>query len=305
MASWQLNLATLYFRLSRIFSRPPRQFDVFKDRAGFEKFPGSKPFVPAEVQTVTAAGLPAEWLTPPGAYPGRTLLYIHGGGFVLGSINTHRNLAINIANVTHARGLIFNYRLAPEHPYPAAPEDCLAVYRWLLSEGVRPEKLIVAGDSAGGTLTLSLLLRLRDLGLPSPAIAVCLAPATDLTLHGDTILTNARTDFVLEPRQAAYWVKLYLGQADPSDPQVSPLYADLHGLPPLLLQVGDVEMLFSDVIRFAERARQAGVDVTLEIMKRGQHVQQVLARLLPEAREAITHIGQFAESKMDGSDKIR
>ncbi len=298
MASWQLNFTTAYFRLSRLLSRPPRQFDVLKDRADFEKFTGSKPFVPAECQPVTAAGLPAEWLTPPGAYPGRTLMYIHGGGYVFGSINTHRNLAINIANVTHARGLSFNYRLAPEHPYPAAPEDCLAVYRWLLSEGVRPEQLIVAGDSAGGSLTLTLLLRLRDLDLPLPAIAVCLAPGPDLSLQRDTILTNARTDLVLEPRHVAYWVKLYLGETDPRDPRVSPIYADLHGLPPLLLQVGDAELLFYDVTRFAERAREAGVDVTLEIMKRGQHVQQTLAGFLPEARQAIAHIGQFTESKM-------
>lgn len=298
MASWQLNLATAYFRASRILSRPTRQFDVIKDRAGLEKMPGFKPFVTAEIQPVTAGGLPAEWLTPPGAYPGRTLLYIHGGGFVLGSINTHRNLVINIANVTHARGLIFIYRLAPEHRFPAAPEDCLAVYRWLLSEGVRPEQLIVAGDSAGGTLTLSLLLRLRDLGLPLPAIAVCLAPVTDLAMSGDSYLTNARSDVALDRRHLQYWFRLYVGETDPHDSRVSPLYADLHGLPPLLIQVGDVELLLSDATRFADRAREAGVDVTLEIMKRGQHVQQTFARLLPEAREAIAHIGQFAESKM-------
>jgi monoterpene epsilon-lactone hydrolase len=298
MASWQFNLLTAYLRLLRILSGSPKQFDLAKDRADLESFKRFKSKVPAECQPVTAGGLPAEWLIPPGAVSGRTVLYLHGGGFAIGSINTHRSLAINIAHAAHARSLILEYRLAPEHPFPAASEDCLAAYRWLSSEGVRPEQLIVAGDSAGGTLTLLLLLRLRDLGLPLPALGVCLSPATDLTASGDSYRDNAHSDFMLDLRHIMFWFQLYLGDHDRRDPQVSPLYADLHGLPPLLIQVGNSELLFSDSTMFAERAREAGVDVTLEILERGQHVQQIVASVLPEAREAIAHIGQFIERRL-------
>lgn len=298
MSSWQSKALTTYFRLSRILSRPPKQFDLAKDRADYESlFRRFKALVPAERQLVTIGALPAEWLNPASADPGRTLLYLHGAGFVACSINTHRNLAINIAHAEHARALIIEYRLAPEHPFPAAFDDCLAAYRWLLSEGVRPEQLIVAGDSSGGCLTLLLLVCLRDLGLPLPAAAVCLSPVTDLTMSGDSYIRNARSDLLVERRHLAYWFRLYLGDHDPRDPQASPLYADLRGLPPLLIQVGDAELLFSDATMFAKRAREAGVDVTLEILERGQHVQQMAASILPEAREAIGHIGQFIEGR--------
>ena len=300
MSSWQAYALTAYFRLSRLLSRPPRQFDLAKDRTEAESFARRfKALSPAERQPTTADGLPAEWLIPAAVAPERTLLYLHGGGFVSGSINSHRNLVINIANAAHTRALIIEYRLAPEHPFPAAPDDCLAAYRWVLSEGVRPEQLIVAGDSSGGCLTLLLLLRLRDLGLPLPATAVCLAPATNLAMTGESYSCNARSDFFLERGHVAYWFRHYLGDHDPCDPQVSPLYADLHGLPPLLIQVGNAELLFSDSTMFVERAREAGVDVTLEILERGQHVEQLAASILPEAREAIAHIGQFVESHLE------
>ncbi len=299
MLSWQARLLSAYFRFSRFVTPPPKQFDYVKERAYAEALcRWFKPLVRFERQPLTIGTIPAEWLTPSGVQQGRTLLYIHGGGFVAYSINTHRSLATNIAHAGHARALIIEYGLAPEHPFPAGLQDCLASYRWLLDNGIQPQHLVVAGDSAGGNLTLALLVRLRDLGLPLPAAAVCLAPATDLTLSGESFTRNARADFLIDQREIEYWLALYLCGHDPCDPLASPLYADLHGLPPLLLQVGDAEMLFSDSTRFAEKARLAGVDVTLEVMPQGQHVQQMAANLLPEARQAIQHIGQFIDSRL-------
>jgi acetyl esterase/lipase len=261
-----------------------------------------KALVPAERQVVSVAGLQAEWLLPPGALPERTMLYLHGAGFVACSIKTHRSLAVNIAHAAHARALILEYRLAPEHPYPAANQDCLSAYRWLLSEGVPAEQVIVAGDSSGGCLSLSLLLKVRDLGLPLPALGICLSPVTDLAMRGESYANNARSDLMLERAHLAYWFGLYLGDHDPRDPQVSPLYAELHGLPPLFIQAGSAELLLSDSLHFTERARAAGVEVTLEILEGGQHVQQLTASLLPEGRQAISQIGRFVEQQLHQRD---
>jgi monoterpene epsilon-lactone hydrolase len=226
------------------------------------------------------------------------MLYLHGAGFVSCSINTHRNLTINLAHAAHARALILEYRLAPEHPFPAASQDCLAAYRWLLDQGVQPGQLIVAGDSSGGCLTLLLMLRLRDLGLPLPALGVLLSPVTDLCMGGESFEKNASTDLTLARDHMLYWLGLYLCGHDPRDPLASPFYADLHGLPPLLIQVGDAELLLSDCESFTEKARGAQVDVTLEIIKQGQHVQQFIASLLPEGHQAIARIGQFVNGRL-------
>jgi acetyl esterase/lipase len=289
---------TAYYRLVRILSRPPQQFDLAKDRAYGEALGRFKALVPVERQPVNAGGVPAEWLIHAGARPGRTLLYLHGGGYCIGSIDSHCGLATNIAHAAHARALIIGYRRAPECPFPAPLDDCLAAYRWLLSSGVRPEQLVVAGDSAGGALTISLLLSARDQGIPLAAAGVCLAPWTDLTLSGDSYASNGQSDLLLDRRHLEQWANWYLGDHDPRDPLASPLYADLHDLPPLLIQVGSAEMLLSDAIRFADRARAAGVDVTLEVMEHGQHVQQLGAGLLPETRVAIAHIGQFIHERL-------
>ena len=301
MSSWQLTAMTAYYRLVRILARPPQQFDLAKDRAYGEALGRFKARVPAERQPVNAGGVPAAWLIPAGARPGRTLLYLHGGGYCIGSIHSHRGLATHIAHATHARALIIGYRRAPECPFPAPLDDCLAAYRWLLASGVRPEQLVVAGDSAGGALAISLLLSARDQGIPLAAAGVCLAPWTDLTLSGDSYTSNAQSDLLLDRRHLAQWVNWYLGDHDPRDPLASPLFADLRGLPPLLIQVGSVEMLLSDATRFADRARAAGVDVTLEVMEHGQHVQQLGVGLLPEARAAIAHIGQFVDERLGDS----
>jgi len=251
----------------------------------------------AKAQPLTVSGVPAEWITAPDSQPERVMLYIHGGGWVVGSISSHRHLIARLAQSCRMRLLAINYRLAPAHPYPAALEDCLAAYRWLLVQGVDPHQLVVAGDSAGGNLTLTTLLALRQAGDPLPAAAVCLSPATDLS----TAIRpeDARKDPLLDPGAGQRWLEAYLAGQDPAQPLVSPLFGDLHGLPPILIQIGTDEMLYPDAIRFSEKARQSGVDLTLDIWEGMFHVWQLSAPLLPEANQAIRKIGEYVQGKVN------
>jgi acetyl esterase/lipase len=244
-------------------------------------------------QRVNPGGVPAEWITTPEAADERVIYYLHGGGYTLGSINTHREMISRISRAARARALAIDYRLAPENPFPAAVEDCTAAYRWLLSTGVDPARLVIVGDSAGGGLTVATLVALRDAGEPLPAAAVCLSPWVDLELLGESMTTKAEVDPTV-PRQAGLeWAKAYLGGAHPRTPLASPLYADLTGLPPLLIQVGTAETLLDDATRLAERAKSAGVDVTLEVWDDMIHVWQFFAAMLPEGQQAIDRIGEF------------
>ncbi|WXG39399.1 MAG: alpha/beta hydrolase [Candidatus Freyarchaeum deiterrae] len=247
-----------------------------------------------KVEPIYVGGVPAEWQTTPGAKKNRVLLYFHGGGMIMGSPNTHRLFTITLGQLTKMRVLSVDYRLAPEHPYPAEPEDCTAAYKWLLSTGIKPENIVIAGDSAGGTLTLLTLVKLRNDGVPLPAGAVCLSPLTDFTTSGKSFYENAETDPVLADVGIFWWIPAYLAGADPNDPLVSPLSADLSGLPPLLLQASTSEMLFSDSKRLVDRAKAADVDTTLETWDNMPHVWQAFGLgILPEAKEAIDKIGEF------------
>jgi acetyl esterase/lipase len=237
--------------------------------------------------------VPAEWIVPQGSSTAGAILYLHGGSFTSGSITSHRTLAGNVAIASRARALLIDYRLAPEHPFPAGLEDAAAAYEWLLSQGHAPGRIVVAGDSAGGNLALALLVRLRDRRRPLPAAAVCLSPNPDLTYSGESWAFNAKKDVMIEEWKERLAVEAYLQGADPRDPRASPSFADLSRLPPLLLQVGSYEVLLSDVQHFAEKARQAGVAVTLEVWPGMQHEWQFTARLMPEGRRAISHIGDF------------
>jgi monoterpene epsilon-lactone hydrolase len=258
-----------------------------------KKFPIPKD---VKVEPVDAGGVPAEWQTVPGAVEDRVLLYFHGGGMVLGSPNSHRLFTVALGQLTKMRVLSVDYRLAPEHPYPAQVEDCTAAYKWLLSTGIRPENIVIAGDSAGGNLTLSTLVKLRDDGISLPAGAVGLSPATDWTGSDESFFENAETDPVLADIGLFWWIPAYLAGADPSDPLVSPLHADLKGLPPLLLQASTSEMLFSASKRFVDRVKAAGVDATLETWDDMPHVFQSFGlQELPEAKEAIAKIGDFIQ----------
>lgn len=295
MASPQLEMIIQLLR-----SRPViDEFDVARLRQGLETLVGMNP-VPEGVActSVRVAGVPCEWIVSDGARDDAVLLYLHGGGYCIGSINTHRALVSRLSAATGMRGLAVDYRLAPEHPFPAAVDDATAVYRWLLAADVSPSRVIVAGDSAGGGLTLATLLATRDAELPRPAGGVCLSPWTDLEVTGATMDSHAHRDPMIQRDGALRLAAAYLGTSHARSPLASPLHADLRGLPPLLIQVGTAETLLDDSVRFAERARAAGVDVTLEPWEDMIHVWQAFAPLLPEADEAITAIGAWVRARV-------
>lgn len=294
MASIQATLLTGYFRFKRFISPPTTQFNLENERAALDALSNMfKPMAELNNQPADVNGVPGEWITPPRLDGGRTILYLHGGYYLLGSIRSHRTLAGNIAAAARARALIIDYRLAPEHPFPAARDDALTAYHWILARDARHDQVTLVGDSAGGGLALEVLLSLRELGEPLPAAAVCMSPATDLTLCGESWRTNAKKDAVLSRHIAEQAQLMYLPGIDPCDPLASPLFADLHDLPPLLIQVGSDELLLSDSTSFAEYARRAGVDVTLEVWPGMQHIWQYAAGFVPEARQAIDRIGEF------------
>jgi len=296
MPSWQGRVLVFLLGIQRRLSQRSGDRDVAEHRASIEQLCRFfKPIGPIRGEPVVAGGVPAEWVVPEDAQPSRAILFIHGGSFVAGSIASHRTLAGNVAIASKTRALLIDYRLAPEHPFPAGLEDSVAAYEWLLTQGLAPGQVIVAGDSAGGTLTLALLIHLRDRHQPMPAAAVCLCPATDLSFSGGSMVTNLKKDIMLNLSEERTYIGAYLNGADPRAPLASPTYADLHGLPPLLMQVGSHELLLSDVERFAEKARAAAVDVTLEVWPEMQHDWQVAAKLLPEGRLAIAHVGDFVE----------
>jgi epsilon-lactone hydrolase len=249
-------------------------------------------------EQVLAGGVPAEWVTTPGAATDRVLLYLHGGSYNAGSPRTHRALAARLSRASGARALTPDYRLAPEHRFPAAVEDATAVYRWLLANDIRPERIVVAGDSAGGGLALALAVALRDAGEPLPAAVGCISPWTDLAGTGASMVTRAKADPILSPSANTPEARCYLGDADLRTPLASPLYADLHGLPPLLLQVGDDEILLDDSTRLAERAREAGVEVRLAVWPGMWHVWHAFAPFVPEAQRAIDELGAFVRERV-------
>jgi len=296
MTSIQSYLLKYYFQLQQLISPPSKELDLATERASMDGLAKMfKPLVELKVDKVDVIGVPGEWITPPEVANQRTILYLHGGYYLLGSITSHRNLAGNIAAAAKARALIIDYGLAPEHPFPAGLEDALNAFNWLLSQGIPAEQIFLAGDSAGGGLVLASLLALRDRGKPLPAGGVCMSPATDLTMGGESWKVNAKKELVVNRNTALQIKPLYLKDTDPCNPLASPLFADLHGLPPLLIQVGSDECLLSDSMSFTERARNAGVDVTLEIWPKMFHDWQYTASFLPEARQAIRKIGEFIE----------
>ena len=272
----------------------PPEIDAVIMRANMESMTSLMP-LPGDVATepTRAGGVPAEWVAAPDVDPTRVVLYLHGGAYVIGSINTHRDLAGRISRAAGARVLNVDYRLAPEHPHPAAVEDATAAYRWLVEGGHDPARLAIAGDSAGGGLTVATLVALRDQRQPMPAAGVCLSPWVDLEGIGDSMTTCAELDPMVQKEHLVRMAKFYLGELDPRTPLAAPLYADLSGLPPLYVQVGTAETLLDDATRIAERARKAGVDVTLEVWDDMIHVFQAFAPMLPEGQQAIDKIGEY------------
>ncbi len=243
-------------------------------------------------EPVLAAGVPGFWFTPPSPRPRAAILYLHGGGYVMGSVATHRSLIARIARASGVRCLALDYRLAPEHPFPAGIEDACASYRWLQAEGIPASGIVIAGDSAGGGLTLGTLVALRDAGEKLPAAAVCISPLADLELTGDSA-TRGDIDDPMVGREATFvMAEAYLQGSSARDPRASPIHADFKGFPPLRIEVGTREILLDDAKRVAARARAAGVDVELELGDGLTHVWQLHPHL-PESAESVARIGRF------------
>jgi len=266
--------------------------DDFRD--AYERFTHQFP-VPGDVTTeeVDAGGVPALWVRTPAASPDRTIFFLHGGGYVIGTAEGYRELASHLGRAAEARVLVVDYRLAPENAFPAAVDDAVAAYQWLIGTGVAPSSVVIAGDSAGGGLTMATLLALRDAGSPLPAAAIAISPWVDLECTGESMTTKADVDPVVQREGVLGMAEMYLGGLDPKSPLASPLHGDLSGLPPLLIQVGTRETLLDDSVRLVARAEEAGVDVTFETVEEAPHVWHVFSSFLPEARDSIEQIAAF------------
>jgi monoterpene epsilon-lactone hydrolase len=272
--------------------QPPRSLEEI--RAGFALVGGPRPLPEGVVQTaVDAGGAPAHWLTTPESDAERILLYVHGGGYTLGSLRSHGPLAAELGRTTRRQVLFPEYRLAPEHPFPAAVDDIQSVWRWLTTlRGARSASVLMAGDSAGGGLILGLLHALRDTRAQLPAGAVLISPLLDLTASGASILDQEHDDLLFTPDMIRALAPAYLADADPRTPAASPLFSSQAGLPPLLIQVGGAELLLSDSERLAETARRAGSSVELHVAAGLPHVFHG-ALGTPEAAAAIDQIAGF------------
>jgi monoterpene epsilon-lactone hydrolase len=249
---------------------------------------------------VATGPVPMEWIVADGANPDRRILYIHGGSWVSGSPAGYRAFLSRVSMASGAVVLAVDYRLAPEHKFPAALEDCFQAYQWMRQnspDGKTPlASAYLMGDSAGGNLALSTLLKIKDLALPLPSAVVALSPATDFTGKSPSFVSRTSVDPIINPLLVPLLIPVYLGKdTDPSDPYASPLFGDYTGMPPLLLQVGDAEVLLDDSTRLAEHAAGSGCDVTLDVWEGMPHVFQGFAPFLPEASKAITKIGEFIQ----------
>ncbi len=251
--------------------------------------------IPSEVkiEKTDLNGVPAEWQVVPGAASSRVLLYFHGGGQNLGSAKSHRLLTVEMGRITKMSVLSVEYRLAPEHPFPAGVEDTFSSYRWLLEKGFKPKEIVIGGDSSGGSQVITTLLQIRDAEVEAPAGAFALCPAIDYTNEGTTRYTNRQTDY-LSDAGIFWWDLSYLDGSDPYHPLISPLFTDLRGLPPMLIQVTSNEILYDHSTRFVQRAEASGVDITLQEWPDLMHVWQHYGLYeLPEAKEALDRIGEF------------
>lgn len=272
-----------------------RQFAEASNRKMENKLPPD-----LEVCPFTLAGMQAEWLIPSEADRQKVILYTIGGGYISGSCNDHRTLVAKVAQISGIPVLMFDHRLAPEHPYPAALEDALTAYRWLLEHGNPSKNILIMGESAGGGLCLATLLAIRDQVLPLPAGGVALSPWTDLKLTGESYRTKAKV-CISPPGMSSVCSKYYVGDHDPTDPWISPLYGDLHGLPPLFINVGEYETMLDDSTRFAAKAKEAGVETTLVVGPKMIHCYPLMAPMFPEATQALDEVCGFIRKRLGKS----
>jgi epsilon-lactone hydrolase len=252
------------------------------------------------VEPVTANGVRAEWTSTPQDDPDAALLYVHGGGYVIGSLDSHRHMVSEAGRAAKAWALALDYRLAPEYPFPAAVEDAVSGYRYLLSRGIRPGRIAIAGDSAGGGLVVAAMLAIREAALPQPACGWCISPWVDMEGMGESMSSKAEADPMVQKAGLLEMAGLYLGGADPRSPLAAPIYADLKGLAPLLIQVGAAEPLLDDAIRLAKVAGAANVRIDLQVWPEMVHVWHLFHPELKAGRRAIEQGGAYVRNMMAG-----
>lgn len=295
-----MTISQLDSLITLLRSRPaPATQDVIESRARFEKmgaFLGGAP--DAKCEKVDVDGVPAEWVSAPDVDGSRAVLYLHGGGYAIGSLDTHRRLAFDVSAASRARVLLLDYRLAPEHPFPAAVDDATAAWRWLLKQGFPGDNLAIAGDSAGGGLTIAALVNLRDRKLGLPACAVAISPWVDLEGVGTSMTTRSAQDPMVQKAGLTWMADMYLAGKDARTPLAAPLHADLEGLPPVLVQVGTAETLLDDATRIAERLHGAGGEVKLSVWPNMLHVFPLFAPILSEGMDGCREIGEFMRARM-------
>ena len=287
--------------LREVLAQRPKLTDIAERRKAMDGlarvYPTAADIV---VEPVSVGGVPAEWNSAPGADTRRAVLYFHGGGFVFGSLDSHRHMVSEIARDVGGRTLALHYRLAPEHPFPAPVEDAVATYRYLLAQGITPANIALAGDSAGGGLVVSALVAIRDAGLVQPSCGWCISPWVDMEAIGGTMTSNAGRDPTVQKDGIREIARYYLGSADPRSPLAAPIYADLRGIAPLYIQVGAVETLLDDATRLASVAGVADVSVTLEIWPEMPHVWHLFHPQLRAGRRAIAAGARYVRAAMEG-----
>ena len=284
-----------------------RKTQLLESRVAMDEWGASADMSGIRLEDVNVNGIPAEWVLAEGADPDRRLLYIHGGGFMMGSPRSHRVITTTLSRVTNASVLAIDYRLTPENKRVACIEDCQAAYKWILDNGPdgqtgAPSSFFIAGDSAGGNLTLTTIAWARDMGLPAVNAAVALSPLTDSTFSSPSMRSNIETDHMLGPTLAPMvkmpqilraWIGLIMNRVKPNDPRVSPIFGDLSALPPTLVQASEAEVLLDDSRRWVNKAQDAGTEATLQTWPHVLHVWHIFGAEMPEAKEAFENIGHF------------
>lgn len=281
-------------------------FDVKKFRDNIDRASDKLNTIPRDikVESLKIGDMYSEMIIPEGAEEDKLVIYIHGGGFISGSCHTHRMHVIKFARVCKTKMLLFNYRLAPEHVYPAALEDCISAYDWAISNEYKPSNIVVMGESAGATLTLSTLVALRDKGIELPKAGVSISPVTDLTCQANSFRTNAGKD-VAPMGSWTVWTGYYIGANNPQDPWLSPLMADLGGLPPIMIHVGTNEIHLDDARNFGIKAEKSGVKVTLRVWDGMIHAFPLLSPLFSEAKNAMDEIGAYIRDQLETRSDIK
>lgn len=295
MASWQSRVMRLYLHYLKAttdWNAPIEKLRRASDSgARLSRLPAS-----IRTERLMIEHIPAEWSIPQQADERSAILYLHGGGFATGSIKSHRGIVGQIAEAGNIRALLIEYRLAPEHPFPAALDDALLAYEWLRKNGY--DRIVIASESAGGSLAIATVTSLFDKHMPLPLLIVCMSPLIDLEGTGESVTANAKRDPWLTVEAKAIF-KYYIGSNDPRNPLISPLYANYANFPPLLIHVGGDEIMLSDSTRLAEKAKHAGVDVQIKIWEGMWHAFPFFAPFVPEATQAIIEIGDFIRTKLN------